>query len=56
MSSCTDFTGSAGFTTSTFGTPATRMTGAKSFTWSYGIFSYRLGLIACVPTVPISIV
>ena len=56
ISSCTDLAGTDGWTTSTLGTPATSTTGTKSFTWSYGIFSYRLGLIACVPTVPISIV
>ena len=54
MSSCTEFTGTEGLTTSTLGTPATRITGTKSLTWSYGIFEYRLALIACVPTVPIS--
>src|SRR4029079_7266367 len=42
ISSCTDLNGNDGLTTSTFGTPATRITGAKSLTWSYGIFLYRL--------------
>ena len=50
----TELTGSAGLTTRTLGTPATSTTGAKSLTWSYGIFEYRLGLMAWVPTVPIS--
>jgi hypothetical protein len=54
INSATVFAGTEGCATSTFGTPATRMTGAKSFAASYGIFAYRLGLIACVPTVPIS--
>src|SRR5437762_3481364 len=40
----------AGFITSTLGTPATSVIGAKSLTASYGIFGYRDGLIDCVPT------
>ena len=44
----------AGLMTSTLGTPATSVIGAKSLTGSYGIFGYSDGLIACVPTVPIS--
>src|SRR5688572_25156090 len=53
-SSGTVFAGTDGCATSTFGTPATSTIGAKSFAASYGIFAYRLVLIACVPTVPIS--
>ena len=48
------FCAKAGLSTSTLGTPAHSVTGAKSLTWSYGIFGYSAGLIACVPTVPIS--
>ena len=44
----------AGFITSTFGTPATSVIGAKSFTGSYGSFGYSDWLMPCVPTVPIS--
>ena len=36
ISSCTDFTGSEGCTTSTLGPSAIRLTGSKSFTGSYG--------------------
>ena len=39
MSSLTEFTGSAGLTISTYGTLATMLIGAKSFTASYGSFS-----------------
>ncbi len=52
--SATEFTGSAGLTTRTLGTPATSTIGTKSLMWSYGIFEYKLGLMACVPTVPMS--
>ena len=38
------------------GRVATSVIGAKSFTASYGIFAYRLGLIACVDSAPITIV
>src|SRR5688572_559324 len=34
------FCAKAGFNTSTLGTPAHSVIGAKSFTWSYGIFGY----------------
>ena len=37
MRSPTDFTGSSGFTTRMLGDCAARITGAKSFTVSYGI-------------------
>ncbi len=44
----------AGLTTSTLGTPATSVIGAKSRTGSNGIFGYSAALIDCVPTVPIN--
>jgi hypothetical protein len=37
-----------------FGTIATRLTGAKSFTASHGSLRYRLGLMPCVPAVTIN--
>ncbi len=39
---------SAGLTTSRLAAAASGATGAKSFTGSYGSFTYRLGLAACV--------
>ena len=42
------------FITITLGTPATRVTGAKSFCGSKGILSYSDLLMPCVPTVPIT--
>ena len=36
--SASDFTGNAGFSTSTNGTPATSATGTRSFVGSYGSF------------------
>ncbi|MNT91684.1 hypothetical protein D3C72_2328250 [compost metagenome] len=46
------FAGTPGLTTSTLGVEAIIMTGAKSFTMSYGILLYSAPLIECVPTVP----
>ena len=56
MNSFAELTGSDALTTSTFGVIATSVIGAKSFTASYGIFAYRLGLTACVDSAPIRIV
>jgi len=42
--------------TSTFGTSATSVIGAKSLIGSYGIFVNSVGLIACVATAPITMV
>src|SRR5215210_8740833 len=44
ISSLISFAGTEGWVTSTFGDAATRVTAAKSFTGSYGIFAYRLAL------------
>src|SRR5688500_2585711 len=52
ISSGTDFTGTEGCTTSTFGTVATSATPVKSPSVSYGSAGYRLGLTTC-PTVTI---
>ena len=52
MSSFTELTGSDELTTSTLGVVASSVIGAKSFTASYGIFAYRLGLTACVDSAP----
>ena len=52
MMSATEFAPNPGCVTSTLGVVESRITGAKSFWLSYGIFEYRLWLIACVPTVP----
>ena len=56
INSFTFFTGVDGLTTSRFGSVAIRMIGAKSLFASYGMFGYKLGLIAWVATVPINIV
>ncbi|MCY1246980.1 hypothetical protein D9M72_602610 [compost metagenome] len=47
-------TGTLGFTTTRFGTIATRVIGAKSLTGSYGSLEYSDWLIACVPMVPMN--
>ncbi len=45
-----------GCMTSTFGTSATSVIGAKSFTGSYGILANSVGLMAWVATAPITMV
>ncbi|MNY42700.1 hypothetical protein D3C86_1776160 [compost metagenome] len=52
ISSCTFLAGTDGLTTSTLGVEASRITGVKSLTMSYGILLYSAPLIECVPTVP----
>ena len=56
MNSFTLLTGDDALTTSTLGVTAISVIGAKSFTASYGIVVYRLGLTACVDSAPIRIV
>jgi hypothetical protein len=56
MNSFSVFAGTLLFTTSMFGVVASSVTGAKSLTVSYGIFAYSAALMACVPTVPTTIV
>ena len=56
MRSLTEVAGTDGFTMSTLGVVATRVTGAKSLMGSYGIFLYKLWLMPCVDTVPMRIV
>ncbi|MNL85670.1 hypothetical protein D3C87_2140670 [compost metagenome] len=45
-----------GCITSTFGTSATSVIGAKSLTGSYGILLNSVGLMACVATAPMTMV
>ena len=52
-SSPTLFAGTEGCTSRMFGTVTSRLTGAKSFTGSYGSLGNRLTLMACVPMWPI---
>src|SRR3989304_5184203 len=47
MNSFTDRAGTLGWMTSRFGSTAIRVTGAKSFTVSYGSFLWRYGLAPC---------
>ena len=56
INSAIDFTGTAGPTTITNGVDATRLTGAKSFKLSYGIFGSSAGLIVSGPGEPSRIV
>ena len=53
-SSATLLTGCEGCTTIVTGAIATRAIGVKLRSASYGNFLYRAGLMACVPTVPMS--
>ncbi|MNT12774.1 hypothetical protein D3C72_1477170 [compost metagenome] len=52
ITSCTDFHGLLALTTSTLGRVPISATGWKFFTGSYGIFGYRLTLIAWELMVP----